>query len=223
MNRVCRSAAHRIRCFRKVGRPDLMGAVASAAELAGAAYDSWRNQLSRLPDELPFYPAHGAGSLCGAHLRDEPSSTIGRERRDNPYLQVGSRNEFIRNIIADLPPAPGYFGYDAELNRRGPALVDWDAPVQNCKPSVDLADSGKFAVIDLREVAAYTAGHVPNSLNLPLSGHLETWCGTLISPNESLVMIASEPEELAEALSRLEGIGYCASKLWSDYARITEP
>src|SRR5512139_2871462 len=70
-----------------VGRPDLMEGSVSAAWLASAMYDSWNNKLSKLPDSVMIFPAHGAGSLCGAHLSDEPASTIGKEKASNPYLK----------------------------------------------------------------------------------------------------------------------------------------
>jgi len=62
-----------------VGRPDLLGGTLSAASLASMMFDTWTQKLSKLPDEAVILPAHGAGSLCGAHLSDEPSSTIGAQ------------------------------------------------------------------------------------------------------------------------------------------------
>ncbi len=70
-----------------VGRPDLMEGTVSAAWLASAMYDSWTQKLSKLPDSVMIFPAHGAGSLCGAHLSGEPSSTIGKEKSSNPLLK----------------------------------------------------------------------------------------------------------------------------------------
>jgi glyoxylase-like metal-dependent hydrolase (beta-lactamase superfamily II) len=77
-----------------IGRPDLMGGAMAASTLAGMSYDTWQNKLAKLDDSVIVLPAHGAGSLCGAHLRDEPSSTIGTERATNPYLQHTGRNDF---------------------------------------------------------------------------------------------------------------------------------
>jgi hydroxyacylglutathione hydrolase len=64
-----------------VGRPDLMGGTASAAWLASAFFDSWQNKISKLDDGVKIFPAHGAGSLCGAHLADKPFSTLGEEKK----------------------------------------------------------------------------------------------------------------------------------------------
>jgi len=63
-----------------VGRPDLLGEGMSAATLASMLFDTWTKKLSKLPDSVKIFPAHGAGSLCGAHLSDEPTSTLGEQR-----------------------------------------------------------------------------------------------------------------------------------------------
>ena len=93
-----------------VGRPDLMGGTASAASLASQSYDTWTQKLSKLPDNLGIFPAHGAGSLCGAHLSDEPTSTLGAQKIANPYVKHKTRGEYIAAGIGEgLPDAPQYF------------------------------------------------------------------------------------------------------------------
>jgi len=109
-----------------IGRPDLMGGTVAAATLAGMSYNTWKNKLSKLDDSVVVLPTHGAGSLCGAHLRDEPSSTIGTERATNPYLQHRGRNDFITAVLEGLPEAPQYFKHNAKMNREGPVPVDWE-------------------------------------------------------------------------------------------------
>ena len=74
-----------------VGRPDLLEGKMTAASLASMGFDSWVSKLSKLDDAVLVLPAHGAGSLCGAHLSDSPKSTIGAERASNPYLQHRNR------------------------------------------------------------------------------------------------------------------------------------
>jgi hydroxyacylglutathione hydrolase len=112
-----------------VGRPDLMEGTVPAAWLASAMYDSWTNKLSKLPDSVMIFPAHGAGSLCGAHLSDDPKSTIGQERATNPYLKAKGKGEFVALVLQGLPEAPQYFQHNAKMNREGPPPVDWDAPM----------------------------------------------------------------------------------------------
>ena len=98
-----------------VGRPDLLGQGAEAA-LAEQLYDSLTVKLLRLPDHIEVFPAHFSGSACGKGLSGKPGSTIGFERRFNPALQIPSRAEFIRYVLADLPPQPESFAQNRRHN-----------------------------------------------------------------------------------------------------------
>ena len=191
-----------------VGRPDLMGGTTSAAALASMMFDSWTRKLSMLADDVAIFPAHGAGSLCGAHLSDEPSSTVGAQRVSNPYLQHKSRSEFIAAVLDGLPEAPQYFKHNAALNRKGPELVDWSAPVPAEMPAdASLADPSKYYVVDLRSAPQYASAHVRGSVNIGLRGRLETWAGIMV-PWEARFLLTGAPKELAEACLRLHRVGY---------------
>lgn len=194
-----------------IGRPDLMEGTVSAASLASMSYDSWTQKLSRAGDSAVILPAHGAGSLCGAHLSDRPSSTIGEEKVSNPYLRhQKSRSEFIAAVLEGLPEAPRYFKHNAAMNRKGPEVVDFDAPLPaEISPARNLADPGKFYVVDLRDPEKYAAGHIPNSVNIGVRGRLETWVGTMVPWGEDLVL-CGDRAELKEAVYRLHRVGYKA-------------
>lgn len=197
-----------------VGRPDLLEGTMSAAALASKGFDSWTGKLAKLDDAVLVLPAHGAGSLCGAHLSDSPKSTIGAERTSNPYLQHTSRSEFIMAILKELPETPPYFAHDAALNRAGPPLVDWAAPLpEETKPDPALTDPSKFRVVDLRSATIYAAEHIPSSLNIGLRGRLETWVGIMIpwdiQAAGKLILLGNKAE-LTEGLIRLNRIGYQA-------------
>jgi glyoxylase-like metal-dependent hydrolase (beta-lactamase superfamily II) len=90
------------------GRPDLLGQGAET-RLAEQLYDSLYGRLLKLPDHLEVFPAHFGGSACGKGLSGKPGSTIGFERRFNPALQFSSRADFVRFVLADLPPQPAEF------------------------------------------------------------------------------------------------------------------
>ena len=185
----------------------------SAATLASMMFDTWTNKLSKLPDSVLIFPAHGAGSLCGAHLSDEPTSTLGEQRVTNPYLAHKNRGEFIAAVLEGLPEAPQYFQHNAKLNHDGPELVDWE-PKQLpwVEPSRDLTDATKHYVVDIRDAAAYSAAHIPNSVAIGLRGRLETWVGIMV-PWDAKLVLAGEEKDLREALFRLHRVGYRAQLL----------
>ncbi|MDA8190381.1 MBL fold metallo-hydrolase [Acidiferrobacter thiooxydans] len=85
-----------------VGRPDLGG---TPGHMAALLYDSLHERILALPDDLEIFPGHAAGSVCGAGLSGKPSSTLGFERRFDPYLSLG-REAFIARLIEETPARP---------------------------------------------------------------------------------------------------------------------
>jgi len=85
-----------------VGRPDLPG---HERENAAELRNSVRDKLLALPDDLEIYPAHFAGSACGAGMSGKPMSTLGFEKRWNPLLAL-SETEFVEQVGGTVPPKP---------------------------------------------------------------------------------------------------------------------
>jgi len=81
-------------------------------ELATGAEDGARalfrsvQKLKALPDYLEVLPGAYSGSVCGRSLSGKPTSTIGFERRFNKAFRIGDESEFVRAMIADVPPPP---------------------------------------------------------------------------------------------------------------------
>ena len=190
-----------------VGRPDL-SKTHTPKELAGLLYDSLHNKLMKLSDGVLVYPAHGAGSLCGRNMRAERSSTIGTERLTNYALQIGSREEFVRQLTENLPARPEYFLQDAEMNRAGASALSElpDLTPVSAKELKVLLDDGVIA-LDVRPGDQFAAGHVPGSINIGLSGQFATWAGTVLGLSARPVLIAESPEQRAEARLRLARVG----------------
>ncbi len=199
-----------------VGRPDLLEGTMSAATLASMSFDTWTNKLSKVNDSAVILPAHGAGSLCGAHLSDSPSSTIGAEKASNHYLKYKNRAEYIAAVLEGLPEAPQYFKHNAAMNRKGPELVEWKAPLgPEATPDKALMDPSKVYVADIRDALAYARGHIPNSVNIGVRGRFESWLGMMVPWGENLVL-CGEPADLEEALYRMHRVGYRARVITMD-------
>jgi hydroxyacylglutathione hydrolase len=194
-----------------VGRPDLRGALGWSAESLGSLlYDSLHTKLLPLADDTLVYPAHGAGSLCGKALSRETFSTIGEQRRANYALQPMTRDAFIRLVTADQPDAPAYFVYDAVLNAKERPTLD-ESLAEGLKPVpleqlLDLQRAGA-QVLDTRDPAAFASAHLAGSVNIGLGGQYATWAGTILNPQEPIVVIAESGRELESAM-RLGRIGF---------------
>lgn len=86
-----------------IGRPDLAG---REAEMAGMLFDSLHNKILTLPDTLEIFPAHQAGSVCGAGISGKPSSTLSFEKRFNKTLALKDKSAFVQMLTAEIPPRP---------------------------------------------------------------------------------------------------------------------
>jgi hydroxyacylglutathione hydrolase len=192
-----------------VGRPDLAagsGGV-SARDMAGQLYDSLHGKLLALPDEVEVYPAHGAGSLCGKNISRERMSTIGEQRRTNYALQPMPRERFVEMMTADLPEVPAYFSRDVALNREGAPAVD-ARPLPPLTPAAlrERVEKGAL-VLDVRDAAAFGAGHLPGSVHLGLAGQFASWAGALLPADRPVLVVADDPAGVQEAALRLARVG----------------
>jgi glyoxylase-like metal-dependent hydrolase (beta-lactamase superfamily II)/rhodanese-related sulfurtransferase len=194
-----------------VGRPDLLASKGvSAEDLAAMLFDSLHNKLLNLPAATLVYPAHGAGSACGKSIGKEKSTTIGIQKTSNLPLQIASKADFVKLVTTDLPPAPAYFAYDADLNRRQRPTLEQSLQQGlvklNIAQVVALSNTGA-QIVDVRDPAAFAALHVVGSTNIGLNGKFAHWAGSLLDHKRSIVIIA-EPGTETQAATRLGRIGF---------------
>jgi glyoxylase-like metal-dependent hydrolase (beta-lactamase superfamily II)/rhodanese-related sulfurtransferase len=191
-----------------VGRPDLAGEELLAEQIA-YLYDSLHHQLGRFEDYIEVYPAHGAGSLCGSGLSAKPSSTLGYERRVNPYLQL-DQVKFTALMRRERPPKPRNFDTIIATNRRGAELLD-GLPTPHPLTAVQLdaarRDPG-ITLIDLREGSAFGGAHIPGSLNIGMSANAPTWLGSIVATDQKLVLIGNDMEQIEHAATAFHRVGF---------------
>ena len=192
-----------------VGRPDLLSSIGfTKEELAASLYDSLHEQILTLPDSTRVYPAHGAGSACGKNLSTDTWSTIGDQRETNYALLAEDKETFFNLVTEGQPPAPGYFVYDAILNRKDRALLDESAaPEALTLVEFDRLVSGGAMVIDGRDPDEFGHGHLDGSINVGLNGRYAEFAGSVIPHDVDIVLVVDEGFEL-EAKNRLARIGF---------------
>ena len=189
-----------------VGRPDLIGSKGFTSEQMGSMlYDSLQEKILTYPDETEIYPAHGAGSLCGKSLSSDTWSTLGAQKATNYALKAMSKEEFVQLVAADQPQVPAYFPKSAERNLAGPAAVeDLPRPVKLSSEQIANFDG---IVLDVRPAAEFGARHIPNAVNIGLSGKFATWAGTFIPVGTPVAIAAQTNEQVDEAFMRLARVG----------------
>jgi hydroxyacylglutathione hydrolase len=151
-----------------VGRPDIFPDIAE--ELAGKLYHSLFDKILKLPDFCEVLPAHGAGSLCGKAMGAKWRSTIGYEKKYNAALQITDKDEFIKSLTEDMPPAPDHFSRCNDINRKGPVLVSQLPRMKelNAESFKEMIEKENVAVVDTRSYLAFGSQHIPGSWSLDL-------------------------------------------------------
>lgn len=182
------------------GRSDLLGPE-RADTLARLQYRSV-HRLANLRDETALYPTHGAGSFCTSTEAGEVVSTIGQERRHSPVLAHPDEDSFVKAHLSGLQPYPRYY------SRMGPAnLVGVGSMPDTTPPKVAAAEVPPMAtVVDARQPQQFAAGHLPGSLNIPMSDQFGVWFGWLV-PAEADPYLVIDPPDVDEALTQLARIG----------------
>ena len=198
-----------------VGRPDLAQKASDLTkeDLAGWLFDSLRNKIMTLPDDIIIYPAHGAGSSCGKNMSSETSDTLGNQKKTNYALRADmSKSEFIDEVTADLMPPPQYFAKNAALNKKGYSSID-DAMSQGLRPLSPadiraIQDDSSVIILDVRVRGHFVKGFIPGSLFIGLDGSFAPWVGALITDIKQKIALVIEPGREEEAVRRLARVGY---------------
>jgi hydroxyacylglutathione hydrolase len=191
-----------------VGRPDLLGADQTPG-LARALFRSLRTALDGLPDALPLYPAHGAGSPCGANIGDR-QSTLGEERRHNPGLRFADEAAFTDWVLGTAPPMPRYYPRMKKVNAEGPEVLGGLPAVEALGPAAfrrALAE-GDLRLVDNRHMLAFGGGHIAGAWNLGPRPELSLWAGWVLDPGTPIALVLTQDADLPEVLRQLVRVGF---------------
>jgi hydroxyacylglutathione hydrolase len=199
-----------------VGRPDLAQKVLAELtqeKLAAHLFDSLRNKIMPLNDDIIVYPGHGAGSACGKKLSDETQDTLGHQKRTNYALDPKlSKEEFMKEVLTGLTPPPGYFPQNVLLNIQGYDDIEnvmKRSAVGLSANAFQLTAEGENAfILDTRSASDFAKGFIPGSVNIGLNGSFATWIGTIIPDVRQKIMLVCEPGKEEEAIRRMARVGF---------------
>lgn len=199
-----------------VGRPDLaQHVIADLTEekLAGHLYDSLRNKIMPLSDDLIVYPNHGAGSACGKNMSKETTDTLGHQKQVNYALNPELTKEaFIKEILTGLTTPPGYFPQNVLMNIKGYESFDevMKRGIQALSPRAfdAAANETEALVLDTRDAQVFSEGFVPNSINIGIDGNFAPWVGALIPDVKQQILLVTDQGREEEVITRLARVGY---------------
>ncbi|MBV9009168.1 MAG: MBL fold metallo-hydrolase [Verrucomicrobia bacterium] len=183
------------------GRPDLLGEK-ETTKLAAQQFRTLRDFYMQLPDSVIIYPAHGSGSPCGAEIGDRLSSSIGYERPLNPFLQFKDVQSFTHFAVSTAPPIPKYYPVMKKVNAEGPQLLGGLPRVAGLPPKAfkDAIDAQESVLVDTRSMLAFGSAHIPGALNIGGTPMLSIWAGSLLDPEQAILLVLEQDDEVDEVV-----------------------
>lgn len=199
-----------------VGRPDLAQHVVAdltQEKLAGHLYDSLRNKIMPLSDELVVYPNHGAGSACGKNMSKETTDTLGHQKQVNYALNPSlTKEEFIKQLLTGLTTPPVYFPQNVLMNIKG--YESLDTVMSRGKKPMPVAEFEAIAnetgalLLDTRSAGDFAKGYIPKSINIGIDGSFAQWVGEMIPDVRQEILLITDPGREEECIIRLSRVGY---------------
>jgi hydroxyacylglutathione hydrolase len=198
-----------------VGRPDLAQKISSdltQEKLAGYLYQSLREKIMPLEDDIIVYPAHGAGSACGKNMSKETFDTLGNQKKTNYALQEMTQEQFIKEVTDGLLPPPAYFPENVMLNIKGyeslDVVMDRGMRALSAQEFEDVANQNDALILDTRNAQNFCEGFIPNAINIGVDGGFAPWVGTLILDIKQPILLVTDLGREQEVITRLSRVGY---------------
>lgn len=197
-----------------VGRPDLaVKSDLSREDLAGFLFDSLRQKIMPLADEVIVYPGHGAGSACGKKMSSDTSGLLGDQKRENYALRADmTREEFIQEVTDGLVNPPQYFPKNAVMNKMGydsfEQILDRGLRPLSVRAFKAAWKETGALIIDARSREEFPKGYIPGAMFVGLDGSFATWIGTLIHDLKRPILFVVEAGKEEEVVTRLARVGY---------------
>jgi glyoxylase-like metal-dependent hydrolase (beta-lactamase superfamily II)/rhodanese-related sulfurtransferase len=198
-----------------VGRPDLaikQGEI-TREDLAGFLFDSLRERIMPLADDVIVYPGHGAGSACGKKMSSDTWGYLGDQKQNNYALRADmTRDEFVKEVTTGLVEPPQYFPKNAMMNKMGYESIDV-VRERGVQPLSVRAFKAAWAeeealVIDTRLQDVFAKGFIPGSIFIGIDDNFAMWVGALVTDLKQPILFVAEPGREDEVVVRLARVGY---------------
>lgn len=197
-----------------VGRPDLaVKSDLTQEELAEKLFDSLRNKIMTLPDDVIVYPAHGAGSACGKNMSKETFDILGNQKANNYALRSDmTKSEFVKEVTDGLTTPPQYFPKNVQMNKEGytdiKEILAKGTEALTVEEFEAVVNAERALILDTRAPQVFKDGFIPNSINIGVDGPFAPWVGQLILDLKQSIVLIVDEERAEEVVTRLSRVGY---------------
>ena len=197
-----------------VGRPDLaVKTNLTKEDLAEHLFDSLRNKILPLNNDIIVYPAHGSGSACGKNISKETFDLLGNQKETNYALNKSlTKEDFIKEVLDGILPPPQYFPKNVKLNKTTINKTLEEIIITGSKPlsikDFDNEVKNGALILDVRHQKDFVKGFIPGSWFIGIDGGFAPWVGSLIKDiNQKIIIVCPEGRE-EEVVTRLARVGY---------------
>jgi hydroxyacylglutathione hydrolase len=190
-----------------VGRTDLYGKKLHPKQ-ASELYVSLHEKLLPLGDHVLVYPAHGAGSVCGSGISSQEPTTIGYEKKTNPYLQL-DEDAFVKRALAEELIVPRYFKKMEEYNLNGPPFLS-ELSFPRPMSMADFEEHAKESnvlIVDTRNPYAFAGVHISGSLSIWLDG-TSVYPGWVMPVDQYIIFVLERPGDIRQVAARFHRLGF---------------
>jgi hydroxyacylglutathione hydrolase len=191
-----------------VGRTDLQGKPQQPKQ-AEKLYGSLYQKVLLLGEDVVIYPAHGSGSVCGSGIGEQPFSTLGYEKKTNPYLKL-EKEAFVQHCLRQELIVPAYFAKMETYNLSGaPQLRGLPTPktlsVAEFEAAMAETDS---VVVDTRQPNSFAGSHIANSLSIWLGGGTAVYPGWILGYDQRILFIVERKTDVARVSRHFWRLGF---------------
>jgi hydroxyacylglutathione hydrolase len=190
-----------------VGRTDLYGKEFQPNQ-AEKLYQSINEKLLPLGCHVIMYPAHGSGSLCGHGISDQEFSTLGYEKKTNPFLQL-DKDSFVSRAMSEEMLVPPYFRKMEDYNLNGaPLLQGLPAPeplsVAEFEQKTLQSDT---VVVDTRMPNAFAGSFIPGAFNIWMGG-TTVYPGWMLDYDQKILFVHERKSDLLTVAAHFWRLGF---------------
>ncbi len=191
------------------GRPDLLGDEQTEA-LTQQLFQTLREYYLKLSDGVLVYPCHGAGSACGADIGERPMSSIGYERRTNPFLHYEGFESFKAFVHEGAPPAPHHYKHLKQVNSQGPPILTSPPAVPGMPPKAfqRAVDNDEAQLVDTRQMLAFGGGHIAGAINIGSRPEISVWAGQMLDYERPILLVVEDETTLDRLVWQLADTGF---------------
>jgi len=123
----------------------------------GSMFDTLQ-KFKLLPDDTLVFPSHD--------YHEKRSSTLGKEKEENPFLKETNKEAFVRNMRSKAILKPFNIDNIIRVNQKGEAAaLEMIAP----KDALELAGKNlQVKLLDVRSALEFSQVHIKDSINVPI-------------------------------------------------------